>query len=287
MSQASTARVCIVSGATSGIGRACALELAATGAELHLIVRSPERGEATRREIVESTGNTAVHLVRGDFTSQAETRRAAAELLEACPRIDLLLNNAGVVHLRRTTTPDGIESTFAVNHLGYFLLTNLLLPRLKETPGAHVVSVASDAHKFGGAIDFDDLELESGYGWTRAYGRSKGANILFTRELARRLEGHDVRANCVHPGFVRSNLGANNGGIGRWIVRTAGIFAMSPERAARHILYVCNAPELADASGRYFAKSREITPARWARDDASARRLWEISERMTGLARAA
>lgn len=277
-------KLAVVTGATAGIGRACAEQLAARGARLALVARSAAKAQAARDEIARATGNDAIELVIADLASQADVRDAARALLASCERIDLLLNNAGVTNLARETTVDGIETTFAVNHLAYFLLTHELLPRLRATPGARIVSVASDAHRFGGAIDFDDLGLENGYGWTKAYGRSKGANILWTGELARRLEGTGVTANCLHPGFVRSSLGANNGGLGRVLVKVAGVFAMSADKAARYVLDVCTSPAWAGTSGAYFYKGRLQEPLAWARDPERAARLWAVSESMTGVA---
>ena len=272
----------IVTGATSGLGRACAEQLAARGARLELVARNAAKAAETCDAITTATGNEAVDFVIADFASQTAIRDGAKQLLERCERIDLLLNNAGVTNLKRELTADGIEATFGVNHLGYFLLTNLLLPRIEASAPARIVSVASDAHKFSGPIEFDDLESEKNYSAMRVYGRSKGANILWNRELARRLEGSGVTANALHPGFVRSNLGANNGTFGRVVVKLAGVFAMSADKAARYVVDVCTDPDLADTNGGYFYKGRPNDAKAWARDDDAARRLWEISERMTG-----
>jgi len=279
--------IAVVTGATSGLGRACAEQLAARGARLALVARSASKAEAARDEIARATGNGAIELAIGDLESQAAVRDVGKSLRERLGRIDLLLNNAGVTNLSRELTVDGIETTFAVNHLAYFLLTNELLPLLREAKSARIVSIASDAHKFGGEIDFDDLELANGYSWTKAYGRSKGANILWTGELARRLAGSGITANSIHPGFVRSGLGANNGGIGRIAVQIAGIFAMSPAKAAGYVLDVCTSPKWADTSGAYFYKGRPHTPRAWATDAQRAARLWQVSESMTSSGSAA
>lgn len=275
-------KTCILTGATSGIGEETALELARRGARLHLIARSEPRGEATCARIHEETGNDAATLHLADLASLAEIRRVADELLEACPRIDLLLNNAGVVNLKRETTADGFETTFAVNHLAYFALTNLLLDRLRESAPARIVNVASDAHKFG-AIDLDDLQSEREYKAMRTYGRSKSANILFTVELARRLEGSGVTVNCVHPGAVATGLGKNNGWFGRAVTTALSPFFLSPARGARTSIHVLTAPELEKVSGSYFAKQREASPQTHATDPAAARRLWDESARLTGI----
>ena len=259
--------------------------LAARGARLELVARSASKAENARSEIARATGNDEIGIVIADLASQAAVRGAAEQLLERCERIDLLLNNAGITNLRRELTSDGIEATFAVNHLAYFLLTELLLGRVCETQGARIVSVASDAHRFSGPLDLDDLEAENHYAAMRVYGRSKGANILWTRELARRIEGSGVTANSLHPGFVRSSLGANNGAFGKIAIKIAGLFAMSARKAAGYVVDVCTNPALASTSGAYFYKAKLHEPKTWATDESTAKRLWEISERMTGATR--
>jgi NAD(P)-dependent dehydrogenase (short-subunit alcohol dehydrogenase family) len=275
-------KTAIVTGATSGLGRACAEQLAALGARVELVCRNRDKAEHARGEIATATGNEAIGIVVADLASQQDIRRAGAELLERCPAIDLLLNNAGVTYRTRQTTPDGLEAVFAVNHLAYFLLTLLLVERIRATPGARIVNIASDAHKFGGPIDLDDLELEQGpYRWTRAYGRSKGANILFTNELARRLAGSGVSVHAIHPGFVRSNLGADDG-LGAIVTRLLSPLAMSAEKAAGYVIDVCTRPELADSTGGYFYKGRPHESRAWTRDEETASRLWAASERLVG-----
>ena len=271
-------KTCIVTGATSGLGRACAEQLAREGARLRLVCRNPEKADQTREEITGATGNSEIEIVLADLASQASVRAAAPALLADGSPIDLLLNNAGVTNLRRELTEDGIEATFAVNHLGYFLLTELLTERLRATPGARVVNIASDAHKFGGTIDLDDVGLERSFGWVQAYGRSKGANILFTRELSRRLEGDDVTVHALHPGFVRSNLGGNNGWFASLVTQLAAPFAMSAETAAQHVIAVCRDARFGESSGGYFYKARPRSRAAWTEDDELSRRLWALSE---------
>jgi retinol dehydrogenase 12 len=276
-------KVCVVTGATSGIGRATAIALSAMGAEIGIVCRDLERGEALRAELVSKPGAAPVRIFEADLGVQSQVRRAAAAILAAYPRIHVLVNNAGVVHLQYTETVDGIETVFAVNHLGYFLLTMLLLDRLKESAPARIVNVASHAHKFVKGISFDDLGHRGSYGWTRVYGQSKLANVLFTRELARRLEGTGVTVNALHPGAVATGLGKNNGTVSRILTGLLSPFFNSPEKGAATSIHLASSPTVEGVTGRYFAKSREVSTSPAGRDDAAAKRLWELSERMTGL----
>jgi NAD(P)-dependent dehydrogenase (short-subunit alcohol dehydrogenase family) len=275
-------KTCVVTGATSGIGEETALALAGEGARLVIVARSHERGTKTLERIRAETGNPRVELALADLASLAEIRRLAQELLAACPQIHVLVNNAGVMNLTRRVTIDGFEETFAVNHLAYYALTNLLLDRLRASAPARIVNVASDAHKFG-PLDPDDLHSEKRYRAMRVYGRSKSANILFTVELARRLQGTGVTVNAVHPGAVASRLGKNNGPFSRALSSLLAPFFLSPERGARTSVHVATAPELANVSGRYFAKEREARTTAAAQDPALARRLWDESARLTGI----
>lgn len=277
-------RTCVVTGASSGIGRITALELARRGATLGLVCRDRGRGEETVADIVGKTGNRAVALHLADLASQAATRAVAAELLAAYPRIHLLVNNAGVINLRYSTSPDGIETVFAVNHLAYFLLTNLLLERLEASAPARIVNVASDAHKFVRGVNWDDLGWTRGYKPMRVYGQSKLANILFTTELARRLEGTGVTANAVHPGAVATRFGQNNGAVARVLTKMLAPFFRTPEQGAQTSIHVATSPVLEGVTGRYFANAREARPSRAAQDADAARRLWQVSATMTGLA---
>jgi retinol dehydrogenase-12 len=273
-----TGRTCVITGATSGIGRAAAAALAERGARLVLVARDPGRAEEAVRAIRRSAPEAAVEVEEADLASLASIRSLGPRLLARCPRIDLLLNNAGVFLLRRRTTVDGYEATFAVNHLAYFALTNLLLDRLRATPGARIVSTASEAHRLGGPLDFDDLQSERSYRPFRVYGRSKLCNILWTRELARRLEGSDVTATCHHPGAVATRLGQTGSVWTRALGRLLGLFLLTPEQGARTAVWLATTSGLAEASGGYFVKQRAREPAGFATDDASARRLWAVSE---------
>ena len=276
-------RTCIVTGATSGIGRSTALALARAGAELGLVCRDAGRAEETVRAIRDQTGSTRVEVFLGDLASQDAIRRVAAALLARYPRIDLLVNNAGVVNLQRRETVDGIEETFAVNHLAYFLLTLLLLDRLRESAPARIVNVGSDAHKFVSGINFDDVGFAHGYKSMRVYGHSKLANLLFTIELARRLEGSGVTVNCVHPGAVATGLGKNNGALASLLIRFLAPFFRTPDKGAATTLHVATSPDLEGVSGRYFASCREARPSAAGRDREAAERLWELSAHLTGL----
>lgn len=275
----------VVTGATSGIGRAAAEAFARRGAELTLVCRDPAKFETVRSEIATATGNVRIDLVPCDFASFAQIRRAAAALCADPRPIHVLLNNAGVIELRRRETEDGLEATFAVNHLGYFLLTNLLLDRIRASAPARIVNVASDAHRFARrGLDFDDLQSTRSYGVMTAYGKSKLANILFTRELARRLEGTGVTVYAIHPGAVGTGFATNNGWFVKLLMRVGRPLLRTPEQGAASAVYCATAAELAGVSGRYYADERESKPAETARDEAAARQLWEVSERLTGLA---
>jgi len=272
----------VLTGASSGIGRATALGLADEGARLFLVGRTPERCEETLGEIRRRTGRDDAVMLRADLSSLKEVRRLADELLARADRVHVLINNAGVTLLQRQLTVDGLEATFATNHLAYFLLTGLLLPRLRESAPARIVNVASDAHRFG-RLDLSDLQNERRYRAMRVYGQSKTANLLFTQELARRIAGSGVTANALHPGGIRSNLGRSEGSAMELVRKLVGLFLKPPEEGARTSLYLACSPEVEGVSGRYYAKCRERTPAAHARDAELARRLWERSEELTGL----
>jgi len=275
-------KTALVTGATSGIGRATALALAARGALVGIVARDPDRARETSAEILAAGGREPLVFL-GDLGSQADVRRVAAEILGRCRRIDVLLNNAGIVNLRRTTTVDGIESVFAVNHLAYWSLTLLLLDRLRESAPSRIVNVSSDAHKLVDGIAFDDPGFARGWSTMKVYGHSKLANILFTKELARRLEGSGVTVNCLHPGAVATGLGKNNGAWARAMIALLKPFFRTPQSGAETSLHLACSPDLDARTGGYFAKCRERTPSSAARDDDAARRLWDLSTRLTGI----
>src|SRR5438128_9940864 len=275
-------RVCIVTGASSGIGKAAARELARTGATVALVCRNSGRAEAARAEIQTATGNEAVEVLLADLSSQAEIRRLVQELLDRYPQIHVLINNAGVLNRKRTTTVDGIETVFAVNHLAYFLLTHLLVARLRASAPARIVNVASDAHRFG-RIDLGDLGHARRYRAMRVYGTSKLANILFTYELARRLDGTGVTANCLHPGAVATGLGRNNGRLATAVTRLLRPFFRTPEQGAATAIYLASSPAVEGVSGKYFVDCREARSSGVSYDESLARRLWDASARLSGI----
>ena len=285
-------RTCLVTGATSGIGLETAVGLAREGARVLIVGRDPARSEAARAEIVRRSGHEHVELLRADLASLKEIRRLSDEVRARCPALHVLVNNAGVVNQRRVLTVDGLESTFAVNHLAYFALTLGLLDLLRASAPARIVSVASDAHRFG-SIDWDDLQSERRYqglpvvSGMRVYGTSKLLNILFTQELARRLEGSGVTANCLHPGAVATRLGADGSAVSRIITPLLRPFMLTPAEGAKTSLYLASSPDVAEISGRYFAQSREARCSRAARDPDAARRLWALSAELAGLGGAA
>ena len=276
----------LLTGATRGIGHAAAVELARRGAELGVVGRDPERVRETAQAAREAGGGAPVHEHVADLERMDEVRRLADEVLDRHPRIDVLVNNAGAMFTSRQVTDEGLERTFALNHLAPFLLTHLLLDRLRESAPARVVTTASDAHK-SGRLDLEDLQGESSFGAVRTYGTSKLCNILFTRELARRLEGSGVVANCLHPGAVRTGWGKNDGVLARIALTAAGPFLRSPERGARSLVWLALDPAAGDLNGAYVVNEKVAQPNAQARDEVLATGLWEASERLAGLTPAA
>jgi NAD(P)-dependent dehydrogenase (short-subunit alcohol dehydrogenase family) len=272
-------RTVLVTGATNGIGRVTARELARAGARVLLVARDASRGAAAAREIREVSERDPDVLV-ADLSSRAEVLGLAREVRDRTARLDLLVNNAGAIFAGREVSAEGVEMTFALNHLAYFLLTLELLDLLQAAPGARIVNVSSSAHERA-RIDWDDLQGERAYSGWKAYGQSKLANVLFTRELARRLGGRDVAVNAVHPGAVATGWGRNLPGILGKVIALGAPLLRSPEKGARTTLHVATSPRLRGVTGKYFSDCRERTPSKAARDDAAALRLWQISEAMT------
>jgi NAD(P)-dependent dehydrogenase (short-subunit alcohol dehydrogenase family) len=276
----------LVTGATSGIGEATTVGLARLGARVGITARNEAKGQTAAEQIRRQAPGADIQLFVCDFASQASIRALAADVDRRFDRLHVLVNNAGAVHQKRELSADGLELTFAVNHLGYFLLTNLLLPKLRASAPARIVSTASAAHRMG-RLRWDDLQAERGYRALRVYGTSKLANILFTRELARRLEGTGVTANCFHPGVVASGFGRNDGGLFALGVRIAAAFMRTPEQAAETAIWLAASPEVAGVSGKYFTDRHEARPSAAASNDADAAKLWDVSAKLAGLAAAA
>ncbi len=274
-----TGRVCVVTGANRGIGRATVEGLARLGATVILVCRSKENGETVSRDIG-AKYSLIPDVVTADLSSQASIRRAAAELQGRYPRLHVVINNAGVIPRRREVTVDGLEMQLAVNHLAYFLLTNLLLPQLKAGAPSRVINVSSGAHTHAG-MDFDDLQAERGYDPKQVYSRSKLANILFTYELARRLRGTGITANCLNPGVVATGMLADYMGVAPG-EGTASTFGAKPEEGAETSIYLAASAEVERVTGKYFERKQARRSSRESYDEAPARRLWELSERMTG-----
>ena len=273
----------IITGGNSGIGKAAAVELAKAGARVVITARNEQRGTAAVAEIAAASGSSAVELSLFDLGDLSSVRTGAADLLERCPRIDVLLNNAGLILTERTLSADGYEATFAINHLGPFLLTDLLRQRLVDSAPSRIVNVSSTAHSYARhGMVFDDLMAERSYHQMEVYGRSKLANILFTAELAKRLAGTGVTANSLHPGAVATGYArdGDTSGFLAWGVKVIAPVSLTPEKGARTSVYLCSSPEVEGVTGKYFTKCREKRPSAKARDEAAAARLWEVSEQL-------
>ena len=277
-------KVCIVTGANSGIGKATALGLAQMGATVIMVCRNQIKGEEAQNEIKEKSENDAVELMLADLSSQESIRQLAENFQQHYQQLHVLINNAGVVNLTRRETSDGFEMMFAVNYLAPFLLTNVLLEKLKASAPARIVNVSSESHQ-AGYIMMDDLQSEKKYKFMRTYGQSKLALVLFTYELARRLQETGVTANCLHPGFVATNIGQNRvGSVGRSIIKL--IFSrlgISPEEGAKTSIYLASSPEIEGVTGKYFAKSIPVRSAPISYDETLQRQLWEESAKLVNL----
>ncbi len=273
----------VITGPTSGIGRSAARELARRGAHLTLLCRNLDKAAELVSDIVAEGGHSP-EVVEMDMRRLASVRAAGEAVLDLGQPVDVLLNNAGIVNPRRVETEDGFEETLAVNHFAPFLLTGLLLPALlKAAPGARIVNVASNAHHFVRNMGFDDLQAEKRYKTFTVYGRSKLANILFTRSLAERLADRGVTVNSLHPGAVATGIGKENGGITAQVAHLLlKPFIRSPEKGAETSIYLCSSDAVRDTTGAYFYNCKETQPKPWAKDDAAAERLWHVSEGATG-----
>jgi NAD(P)-dependent dehydrogenase (short-subunit alcohol dehydrogenase family) len=269
-------KICMITGSNSGIGKETALGLARLGATVVMVCRDQSKGKAAQAEIKQKSGNPFVDLLIADLSSQQSIRQLAQAVRVRYPQLHILVNNAGIINPRqRAVTIDGMEKTFAVNHLAPFLLTNLLLDHMKASAPARIVTVASSAQN---AINFDDLQHEKHYSVWEIYGQSKLATILFTYELARRLEGTGVTANCLHPGIVSTNLAHDLNPLFRAMAR---LLFTSPEKGAQNSIYVASSPEVEGKSGKYFVKQCEARSSAASYDSASAQRLWQVSKQLT------
>ena len=272
----------LITGANAGIGLTTSLGLAKLGARVLMVSRDEGRGRKAQALVKEKSGNKDVHLLVADLSDQDSVRKLARDVRENFPRLHVLLNNAAVISRRREMTDDGFERQFAVNHLAYFLLTGLVMNLLKDSAPARIVNVSSQVHA-GANINFDDLQSERSYSRTRVYGRTKLANVLFTYELARRLEGTAVTVNCLHPGVVATNLLADAGGLPRKLKAATRIIAVDAEAGARTSIYLASSAEVEGVSGRYFVKEKPVDSSPESYDEGVASRLWKVSCEMTGL----
>jgi NAD(P)-dependent dehydrogenase (short-subunit alcohol dehydrogenase family) len=271
----------VITGGTSGIGEIAAEQLAQMGARIVLIGRDKSRGEATLARLRERAPSLAHTVHCADLARIPEMKRVAAQIAESEPRIDVLINNAGAMFGSRQLTGDGLEYTFALNHMAYFVVTEGLRERLQASAPARIINTSSSAHR-GARLDFEDLQLVKDFSAMKAYSRSKLCNILFTRELARRLHGTGVTANCLHPGFVATRFGDQSGGLISRFIGLAKLFAISPGKGAETLVYLASSPDVAETTGAYFYKCRPITPSQAALDDRDAMLLWERSEDLAG-----
>jgi len=275
-------KVVVITGGTSGIGQVAAERLAAMGARIVLIARSESRGEATIARLRQIAAAQAHSVHYGDLSRLSEMRRVGKEVAAAETRIDVLINNAGAMFGQRQITEDGLELTFATNHLSYFVLTHALSERLMTSAPSRIVNTSSHAH-YRATLDFDDLQSERNYKAFPIYSRSKLCNILFTRALAKRLAGSGVITNSFHPGFVRTRFGdATGGGMAR-IIGLMKLFAISQEKGADTLIYLASANDAAQASGLYFYKRKPVDPSKLAQDDAAAERLWQDTAKIAGI----
>jgi NAD(P)-dependent dehydrogenase (short-subunit alcohol dehydrogenase family) len=269
----------VATGATSGIGEAAVVALAGLGARIVFVARDETRAKATMQKLEAKAPGLGHRLHLADLSSMAETRKVGAAITAGEQRIDVLINNAGALFSNRRVTPEDLELTFALNHMAYFVLTEALRERLVASAPARIVSTSSVAHD-SAILDFNDLQSARGYGGLKVYGRSKLANILFTRELARRLAGTGVTANCLHPGVVKTRFGESSGGFAGLLIPFLRPFFITAEKGADTLIYLASSPKVADTTGGYFVKRKLTEPSAAARDDVAAKRLWIESEKL-------
>ncbi len=275
-------KVVMVTGANSGIGRAASLALAKMGATVVMVARNAERGEAARSKIITKSENNSIDLLLADLSSLGSVRQLATEFQQKYSRLDVLINNAGLFNQRRHVTTDGYENTFATNYLAPFLLTNLQLDLLKESAPSRIINVSSVGH-YNGHVNFDDLNLEKKYGGWKAYGQSKLALVLFTHELAKKLQGTGVTVNAVHPGTVATNIWTRPLGPVGFIMALPKLFMTSPEQGAETIVYLASSPDARGLNGEYLEKLKVKKSSDESYDEEIAQRLWDVSAKLTGL----
>ena len=274
-------KTCLITGGSDGIGYVAARELARLGAQVFIVGRNAFKTKDSVERILDETGNREVRYLLADLSSQGDVRRLADQVKEQIPRLDVLLNNAGAIFLSNRSSVDGIEMTFALNHLGYFLLTTLLLDLLKDSAPARIVNVSSSSHGSPGEFQLEDLPQPGKSGGYRAYGRSKLCNLWFTYELARRLEGSAVAVNALHPGLVRTNIARNNGVLGRVVNFFIGARGVDAARGAETLTYLAASPEVEGITGKYFVDCRAVASSSLSYNTGLASGLWEMSERLT------
>lgn len=276
-------KLVLITGANSGIGKATSIELARLGATVVMVCRSKERGEEALKEVREKSGSKKLNLMLCDLASMKSIKNFCEDFLNKYDRLDVLINNAGIILPKRQFTEDGFEMQLGVNHFGHFLLTNLLLDLIKRSAPSRIINVSSGAHKMG-KMNFSDLPLDRGYNLVKGYSRSKLANILFTYELARKLEGTGVTANCLHPGAVSSNMGVDRDtGFGKGVHNLLGKILQSPLEGAATSIYLAASPEVEEVSGKYYYKKKVIKSSKKSYDVALAKCLWNVSEAVVGL----
>ena len=272
----------LITGANSGIGKATATALAIQGANIVMLCRNKEKAEAAKKEIIEKTKNNNIEIIIADVSNLNDVRRAAKEFLEKNTKLDVLINNAGLIFGKRENSVDGIEATFATNHLGHFLLTNLLLDTIKNTPKARIIHLSSVAHTIA-KPNWDDIENKKKYDFARVYAEAKLYTLMFSNELAKRLEGTGITSNAVHPGLVGSNFGATSKNWYEYVVKLVQPFLISNEKGAATSIYLASSPEVEKISGKYFSKKKTTSPSNASQNKESWKKLWDISEKMVGL----
>jgi len=275
-------KVCLITGATNGIGQESAKALNNMGAEIVFVARNEEKGNFLKQQLKNDSGRDATMII-ANLSSQAEVKRAANEFLALEKPLDILLNNAGIMNRQRTETVDGLEEVFSVNHLAYFTLSLMLLDKLKQTENSRVINVASGAHQFVKDMNFDDLQSEKTFKPLQVYGQSKLANILFTKSLSEKLSNSGVTVNCLHPGFVSTGIGSNNKGIWNLLMFLAKPFAKKSNKGAETSIYLCASPAVKNISGEYFVDCTVEKVSEAANDPKQAEKLWDISVELAGL----